>query len=493
MSDDIMNFDLPVERSSIIKVLGIGGGGNNAVNHMFEKGIRDVNFVVCNTDHQALTKSQVPIKVQIGESLTEGRGAGSKPEVGRQAAIENIDDVMEALSGNTKMVFITTGMGGGTGTGATPVIAKACKDAGLLTIAVVTIPFKSEGKVRIRQAIDGVTELKDTVDSLLVINNEKLREIYGNQPVSTAFAKADDILTTAVKGIAEIITVTGYINVDFADVETVMKNSGVAIMGMGTSSGENRAIKAIENALSSPLLNSNDVTGANSILINISSGIGEHEITMDELGEITDYMYDAASDDALIIRGLSKDENLNEEICVTVIATGFESNSIFQPYKPNKPSKVELLTSRNAIPSRIIPERGDDVFSVHEKGKKSIITDMEEEQGIIDFSLEHNEEMNEIRNRRSDSNGEDREKPETTLRKVKHMQNLLKKEGLSNKTMKENIDTFEDVPAYVRRNMSIGAEENAKESKLSKFTLTSGENDEPVLRENNAYLNDNVD
>ena len=302
MSDDIMNFDLPVERSSIIKVLGIGGGGNNAVNHMFEKGIKDVNFVICNTDHQALLKSQIPIKVQIGESLTEGRGAGSKPEIGRQAAIENINDVMDALSGNTKMVFITTGMGGGTGTGATPVIAKACKEAGLLTIAVVTIPFKSEGKVRIRHAIDGVTELKDYVDSLLVINNEKLREIYGNQPVSTAFAKADDILTTAVKGIAEIITVTGYINVDFADVETVMKNSGVSIMGMGKAAGENRAIKAIENALASPLLNSNDITGAKSILINISSGSGEHEITMDELGEITDFMYDAASDDALIIR-----------------------------------------------------------------------------------------------------------------------------------------------------------------------------------------------
>ena len=494
MSDDIMNFDLPVERSSIIKVLGIGGGGNNAVNHMFEEGIRDVNFVVCNTDHQALTKSQVPIKVQIGESLTEGRGAGSKPEVGRQAAIENIDDVMNALSGNTKMVFITTGMGGGTGTGATPVIAKACKDAGLLTIAVVTIPFKSEGKVRIRQAIDGVTELKDHVDSLLVINNEKLREIYGNQPVSTAFAKADDILTTAVKGIAEIITVTGYINVDFADVETVMKNSGVSIMGMGKASGENRAIKAIENALSSPLLNSNDVTGANSILINISSGIGEHEITMDELGEITDYMYDAASDDALIIRGLSKDENLNEEISVTVIATGFESNSIFQPYKPKKPSKVELMPAKHAIPNRIIPETGDDVFSVHSKGKKSIITDFEEEsQGIIDFSHERSEEMNDIKTRRAAEKDEEHDKSEATLRKVKHMQNMVKKEGLSNKTMKENIDTFEDVPAYVRKNLSLGAPESAAESKLSKFTLTSGDDDEPVLRENNAYLNDNVD
>ncbi len=494
MSDEIMNFDLPVDRSSIIKVLGIGGGGNNAVNHMFERGIRDVNFVVCNTDHQALMKSQIPVKVQIGEALTEGRGAGSKPEVGRQAAIENLRNVMDTLSGNTKMVFITTGMGGGTGTGATPVIAKACKDAGYLTIAVVTIPFKSEGKVRIRQAVDGVTELKDHVDSLLVINNEKLREIYGNQPVSTAFAKADDILTTAVKGIAEIITVTGYINVDFADVETVMKNSGVAIMGMGKAKGENRAIKAIENALNSPLLNSNDVTGATSILINISSGTGEHEITMDELGEITDHMYGAASDDALIIRGLSRDENLNEEICVTVIATGFESNSIFQPYKKNKPETHELRPAR-LEEHQILAEPAPETFVVHDKGKKStIISDIDDEsQGVFDFDHqripghvpEHIPGMEDVKS--ADS-------PGSTLRKVKHMQNVLKKEGLSNKTMKENIDSFEDVPAYVRRNMIKGNPlENVPESKLSKFTLSSDEDEGPVLRENNAYLNDNVD
>jgi cell division protein FtsZ len=282
--------------------------------------------------------------------------------------------------------------------------------------------------------------------------------------------------------------------VDFADVETVMKNSGVAIMGMGRAAGENRAIKAIENALSSPLLNSNDVTGAKSILINISSGTGDHEITMDELGEITDYMYESASDDALIIRGLSKDENLNEEISVTVIATGFEANSIFQPYKPPKPEKIDLFATNNSIPRRIIPEKGEDTFSVHEKGKKSIITDFDEEsQGVIDFSLEQSENLTDQRRRNSDEDNEIREKPEATLRKVKHMQNLLKREGLSNKTMKENIDTFEDVPAYVRRNLSIGAPDNKPESKLSKFTLSSDEDDEPVLRENNAYLNDNVD
>jgi cell division protein FtsZ len=494
MADDIMNFDLPVERSSIIKVLGIGGGGNNAVNHMFEKGIRDVNFVLCNTDHQALTKSQVPVKVQIGEALTEGRGAGSQPEVGRKAAIENINDVMEALSGNTKMVFITTGMGGGTGTGATPVIAKACKDAGLLTIAVVTIPFKSEGKIRIKQAIEGVTELKDYVDSLLVINNEKLREIYGNQPVSTAFAKADDVLTTAVKGIAEIITVTGYINVDFADVETVMKDSGVAIMGMGAASDENRAIRAIENALASPLLNSNDITGAKSILINISTGNGEHELTMDELGEITDYIYEVASDDALIIRGLSKDDTLNEAISVTIIATGFEANSIFQPYKPREPSKVDLVTSRTVIPQRIIPEEGNDIFTIREKSRRSIITDMDDEsQGTIDFGNEENEETAGSRSKKSVAGKQKHEKSEATLRKVKHMQNILKKEGLSNKSMKDNIDTFEDVPAYVRRNLALGSPDKSEDSKVSKFTLSSDENDEPILRENNAYLNDNVD
>lgn len=495
MSDEIMNFDLPVERSSIIKVLGIGGGGNNAVNHMFEKGIRDVNFIVCNTDRQALVKSPVACRVQIGESLTEGMGAGSRPEIGRQAAIENINDVMAVLSGNTKMVFITTGMGGGTGTGATPVIAKACKDSGLLTIAVVTIPFKSEGKVRVKQAIDGVTELKDNVDSLLVIDNEKLREIYGNQPVSTAFAKADDILTTAVKGIAEIITVTGYINVDFADVLTVMKNSGVAVMGMGRASGENRAIRAIEKALESPLLNSNDITGANSILINISTGTGEHELTMDELGEITDYMYDSASKEALIIRGLSKDESLGEEISVTIIATGFEANSLFQPYKSRKTEKVELYGNQNNLHGFILNDSVHDRFEVHNKNKKSIITEIDDKaQGVIDFAPEHHDEFSEMLNvKKAAKEVSSPEKVEATLRKVKHMQNILKNEGLSNKSMKENIDTFEDVPAYVRKNLTLTSPGSAGESKVSKYTLSTSDHDAPMLSENNVYLNDNPD
>jgi cell division protein FtsZ len=485
MADEIMNFDLPVERSSIIKVLGIGGGGNNAVNHMFDRGIKDVNFVICNTDHQALEGSSVPLKVQIGEALTEGRGAGSKPDVGRQAAIENIDDVMHSLSGNTKMVFLTTGMGGGTGTGAAPVIAKACREAGYLTIAVVTIPFKSEGRVRINHAVEGVNALKDHVDSLLIINNEKLREIYGDQPVSVAFAKADDVLATAVKGIAEIITVTGYINVDFADVETVMRNSGVAVMGMGSASGENRAISAIEAALNSPLLNSSDITGAKSILINITSGTGESEITMDELGEITDYMYDVASDDALIIRGLSKDESLGDEISVIVIATGFESNSVIEPYKPPvKTEKVMLNPGRTITPVKASPTPTDETFIVREKG--NLVTNLGDEkvQGRLNFGLEEKSEFN--------SQGGAAE-GQAKLTRLKEMQTMLKQEGMTSKTMTENIDSFEDVPAYVRRNIVLNKADSVKSSKISKLTLSTDENQQPVIRENNAYLNDNVD
>ncbi len=491
MAEEIINFDLPVERSSIIKVVGIGGGGNNAVNHMYRKGIKDVNFIICNTDYQALVNSPVPVKIQIGESITEGMGAGSRPEKGRQAALENLDDIMKAISGNTKMVFITTGMGGGTGTGATPVVAKACKEAGYLTVAVVTIPFKSEGKAKIRLAIDGVNELKDHVDSLLVINNEKLREIYGDLPVSAAFAKADDVLTTAVKGIAEIITVTGYINVDFADVETVMKDSGVAFMGMGMVSGENRAIRALENALSSPLLNSNDVTGAKSILVNILTGSGENELTMDELGEITDYLYDVASDDAMIIRGLSIDPSLKDEISVTVVATGFEPNSIFQPYKPPKPEIVTLNSQNNPQSKHDPAVEFKENFVIYQKPRQLILLENDDPQRKIDFGLFDGQPALDIY---PESNKEKENlKSGSTLKKVKHMQNLLKKEGFTGNTMKDNIETYEDVPAYVRKNLNIIEPDKKTNTKVSKFTLSTDGEEGPVLREDNAYLNDNVD
>src|SRR6056297_2394832 len=331
MAEDLMNFDLPVDRSSIIKVIGVGGGGSNAVNHMFKQGIKDVNFIVCNTDAQALSNSPVSIKVQLGESLTEGRGAGNKPKIGREAAIENLDDVVEVMGGNTKMVFITAGMGGGTGTGAAPVIAKAAKEMGLLTLAIVTIPFRFEGTRRINQAIEGINEIEKYVDSLLVINNEKLREVCGNLKFSEAFSYADNVLATAAKAIAEIITVPGYINVDFADVETVMTNSGVSILGSAVASGEDRAVKAIEEALNSPLLNNNDITGAKSILLNITSG--NNEVSMDEIGEITDFVNQAADKSALIIWGTGTDESLGDAMSVTIIATGFDMKSIPELYK----------------------------------------------------------------------------------------------------------------------------------------------------------------
>ncbi|MCA1757827.1 MAG: cell division protein FtsZ [Bacteroidales bacterium] len=483
MSEDLMNFDLPVERSSIIKVLGIGGGGNNAVNHMYNHGIRDVNFVVCNTDAQALALSPVPVKVQIGEDLTEGRGAGSMPETGRRSAEENLEQVMEALSGNTRMVFITTGMGGGTGTGATPVIAEACKAAGLLTIAVVTIPFRSEGKVRIKHAVEGINSLKDHVDSLLVINNEKLREIYGDQGVSSAFSKADDVLTTAVRGIAEIITVAGYINVDFADVETVMKNSGVAVMGAGSASGEDRAINAIQEALTSPLLNSSDITGARSILLNITSGTGANELTMDELGEITDYIYEAASDEALIIRGISRDETLADSISVTVIATGFAPSSILKPYQTE--TKMERVTlDSTARRDEPVPRVSGEPEVIEVKKRKKVLFDTEEDrlQQKLEFEV-------------IPSGGEKREgeRDQGTLRKLKHMQNMIKKEGFSEKVLQDNIDELEDVPAFVRRNIKLLKPSDSEKQEISKFTLTSDDDDEITLSDDNAYLNNNVD
>lgn len=322
MSEELMDFGLIEDESSIIKVIGVGGGGGNAVNYMYQQGIKDVDFVICNTDAQALAKSNVPKKIQLGESLTEGRGAGNKPEKGAQSAIENLDDVIEVLADKTKMVFITAGMGGGTGTGAAPIIAKAAKDMNILTVGIVTIPFRFEGKQRINQAVEGIRKLKESVDSLLVIDNGKLSEIYGDLKLSTAFSKADDVLSTAAKGIAEIITLHGYINVDFEDVKTVMTDSGVAVMGSACAEGEGRAVTAIREALTSPLLDNNDVRGAKSILLNITSGT--EEVTMDEVGEITDYVYEAVGDSGNIIWGTGQDEALGDNISVTIIATGFE-------------------------------------------------------------------------------------------------------------------------------------------------------------------------
>lgn len=324
MIDEIFNFGLEHANSSIIKVIGVGGGGCNAVRNMYEEGIEGVNFMVCNTDAQAMSNNPVPVRIQLGVTLTGGRGAGNLPEQGEQAAIENLDDIRDVLEGTTKMVFITAGMGGGTGTGAAPVIARLARELDILTIAVVTIPSRSEGKRRFDQALEGVEKLRKYVDSMLVISNEKLHKIYGNLPASAAFKKADNIITTAVKGVAEIITLHGNINIDFADVSTVMAGSEVFIMGTGFADGPDRAMNAVRQALESPLLDSSSIRGTKDILLNIISGT--EEITMSEIGEIIDYLQDEAGQEATIIWGNGTDSKLGDQISVTIIATGFDIN-----------------------------------------------------------------------------------------------------------------------------------------------------------------------
>jgi cell division protein FtsZ len=335
-----MKFDLPKDQASIIKVFGVGGGGSNAVNHMYEQGITGVDFVICNTDAQALDQSPIPNKIQLGTTLTEGLGAGANPEVGKNAAIEDVEAIKTILQSNTKMVFITAGMGGGTGTGAAPVIAEAARELDILTVGIVTVPFSFEGRRRKQQADEGIEALRQSVDTLLIINNDKLRMMYGNLKMGEAFAKADDILTVAAKGISEIITVTGYVNTDFKDVQTVMKKGGTAIMGSATAEGENRAVEAVEKALASPLLNDNEIKGANYVLLNITSGTDE--ITMDEIGEITDFIQDEAGSSADVIWGNCTDESLEDKIAVTIIATGFGATETATFDLGKKPEKVVM-------------------------------------------------------------------------------------------------------------------------------------------------------
>ena len=316
-----ITFDLPKNQSNVIKVIGVGGGGSNAINHMFQQGIRGVDFVICNTDAQALQNSGVPNKIQLGVNLTEGLGAGANPKVGEQSAVESYEEIKSMLDTNTKMVFITAGMGGGTGTGAAPIIAKMAKDLDILTVGIVTMPFQFEGKMRNEQAQKGIENLRSMVDSLIVINNNKLREVYGNLGFKAGFSKADEVLSTAARGIAEVITHHYTQNIDLRDAKTVLSNSGTAIMGSATASGQNRAQDAIRKALDSPLLNDNKITGAKNVLLLIVSG--GHEITIDEIGEINDHIQDEAGYGANIIMGVGEDESLEESIAVTIIATGF--------------------------------------------------------------------------------------------------------------------------------------------------------------------------
>lgn len=326
MVDGFINFNLNEKTPTIIKVIGVGGGGGNAVEYMYEKGICDVDFVICNTDYQALRNSPIPCKIQLGKELTAGHGAGNNPAMGEKSAQESLADIEAILKKDTRMAFITAAMGGGTGTGAAPVIARLSKDMGILTVGIVSVPARFEGPKRLDQARDGLRRLKDHVDCLIVIDNEKIKSIYGSQTISQAFAKANDVLNIAAKGIAEIITLPGYINVDFADVRTVMTDSGVAIMGAAQATGEDRAIRAITEALESPLLNNNDILGAKDILLNITSGTDE--ITMDEMSQITSHIIRKVGNNAAVIWGVGTDPDLGDAVSVTIIATGFPTGDI---------------------------------------------------------------------------------------------------------------------------------------------------------------------
>lgn len=547
-SEEDMKFELP-EYSSIIKVIGVGGGGSNAVNHMYKFGIKGVDFLVCNTDKQALDLSPVPHKIVLGATLTEGRGAGSIPEVGRNAAIENIEDLRQVLAHNTKMVFITAGMGGGTGTGAAPVIAGVARELGILTVGIVTVPFAHEGKKRRQYAEEGIEQLKQNVDTLLVIRNDKLREMYGNLKLSDAFAHADDVLTTAAKSIAEIISLTQQINVDFADICTVMKNSGVAIMGSAVASGENRAVRAVEMSLNSPLLNDNNIIGARYVLLNIVSG--SDEITMDELGEITDYIQEAAGQTAEIIKGYGVDPSLGESVSVTIIATGFQQTSaVHHEYAPkSQPEKVVLhldenkfveapkvekveeiveselnplepfLVSKQTEPVAIVtPEVVAEVkeefivpnpieFEVVSTSQEIIepVAELTDSSEIVSFSsivsLEETvaEEFNEpvlliketvtavdpIEATKKAEQEEIQRRANDRIQKLRDISLKLKTPQVLNE--------MENEPAYKRRNVALNNVPHSSESQVSRFTLTETDEKKAEIRPNNSFLHDNVD
>jgi cell division protein FtsZ len=543
-----MLFDLPKEQSSIIKVIGVGGGGSNAVNHMYRQGIKGVDFVICNTDQQALDISPVPLKIALGASLTEGRGAGSIPEVGRNAAIENIEEVRNILTQNTKMVFITAGMGGGTGTGAAPIIANVAREMGILTVGIITIPFLFEGKKRRLQAEEGINAMKNNVDTLLVICNDKLRQIYGNLSLKSAFGKADDILTTAAKGIAEIITVTGYINVDFEDVKTVMTNSGVAIMGSARAEGENRAIDAVRMALESPLLNDNHIKGAKYILLNIASG--KTEVTMDEITEITDYIQDEAGMTADIIWGNCEDESLDEGLSVTIISTGFKtSQEIVSELSPNEkkivkhelkpdpapvaeikhdpvvqeitePERAETRVSEVDMEPKLIVREEEKVEMEKEDEKKpelkkkdEILFETEDEQNVIEFDftatrvevVEQKTNIPQAPEHKSVPVEQPVQKPvyrpvEPTVEPAQDDMNrrinekIARLRAMSMKLNSPNgIIDLEREPAYKRRNVKLDSVAHSSDSQVSRYSLTEDEEKKHEIKPNNPYIHDKPD
>jgi cell division protein FtsZ len=544
MSDNMKDyrFDLPKNSKSIIKVIGVGGGGSNAVNHMFSQGIKDVEFVVVNTDAQALKSSPVPLRLQLGANLTEGLGAGANPEQGKNAALESEAEIRELLADNTKMVFITAGMGGGTGTGAAPVVARIAKELNILTVGIVTAPFMFEGKKKMNVAQQGIESLRENCDTVLVILNDKLREIYGNLAIRTAFSKADDILSTAARSIAEIITIHQDVNVDFEDVKTVMKNAGAAVMGSSTEEGEGRAIRAAGAAISSPLLNNVDIRGAEKILLSIMSGEDE-ELSMDELSDITEYIQEKAGDNAEVIFGQGIDPDLGKAIRVTVIATGFEMDRLAgtarkemlkaaQPTPTftlpetkapvDEPQVEKTLINLDSGKSKIVKEEAIDedstfVFSFPKAmNPKPVSTPEVETPKEKAFSFEVKKEKIEeapekIVHDLFEEKEED-EKPTDKLDKVNEPATMgfandyyeqMKQKAIQraherfeklkgNRSFNPTPDELKEkleVPAYQRKNVVLNEPQHSSEPSISKYNLS----DENEILGNNRFLHDNVD
>ncbi len=545
IKDMSMEFELPKNISSIIKVIGVGGGGSNAVNHMYKLGIKGVDFVVCNTDKQALDVSEVPFRIQLGTSLTEGNGAGAIPEVGRNAAIENIDEIRDLLGKQTKMVFVTAGMGGGTGTGAAPVIAGIARELGILTVGIVTVPFGFEGRKRRQQAEDGLEEMRRNVDTLLVINNEKLRELTGNLTINNAFSKADDVLTVAAKGIAELISVTGSVNVDFNDVYTVMKDSGVAIMGSAAVDGEERAIRCVQEAMNSPLLNDNNIFGAKYVLLNIT--YGDKEVLMDEITQITDYIQDEAGSTADVIWGHGYDPSLGDKLCVTLIATGFKTSpltgvdrapeKVVLPLEPEakkeftqplqnpteKTSVNNILNTTNQsepylkkeeinvsqqplnnidqVQTKTVIEEPKKIEPIQDVKNPELVWEIQTPTSEVQTEIKpvnepekivhqldsddvYNLEQATTRNVKSAPSQEEQIKlnAERMQRIQAYTQKLKKADGLSE---------LEKEPAFMRRNIQLDNSKPSVENNNSRFGVSgNGENN---LRSNNSFLHDNVD
>jgi len=478
-----MMFDMPKGEGSIIKVIGVGGGGSNAVTHMFNQGIVGVDFAICNTDIQAIDTSPVPVKIQLGPALTDGRGAGSKPQVGRQACIESIEEVKEFLEDGTKMLFVTAGMGGGTGTGAAPIIAKTAREMGVLTVGIVTLPFTFEGRKRTSQGGEGLEELKKNVDTLIVISNDKLRQIHGNLSLSQAFSEADNILAMAAKGIAEIITVPGYVNVDFEDVNTVMRDSGIAIMGTASTEGEDRAKRAVDDALNSPLLEDSNIKGAQHILLNITSGT--KEVTMDEIFEITEFVQEEAGFGTNLIWGNCFNEELGDKLSVTVIATGFESQ---KPEKVTREDNKVVVSLDDEEPAEV---------PVQKKSTPDLTSVVAENSTTFEFEDIQLDKYRKTRYSYDEPyvKDEEREREELAMRKRQEREERRREKLRTNVSKLNNpqvINELESQPAYLRRNVKLNdVRHSSDESTLSDWSVS--DEAAPEISRNNSYLHDNVD